>query len=150
VNPDGNQITKRGSGETDEIHGGFALAVFSRSRVVTAVRDAQDHLKLISWHVATDGSVKTLHDKSGNEEIAEIATATYDSYPPDEQRLATVVRMKSGRATSGLPTAGRLKITSWRVGFGRSRPGEQLSTWGQFTELGTAEGARCGRSPQPP
>ena len=142
VNPDGNQITKRGSGETEEIHSGFALAVFSRSRVVTAVRDAQDHLKLISWHVATDGSVKTLHDKSGNEEIAEIATATYDSYPPDEQRLATIVRMKAGRVTSGLPTAGKLKITSWRVGFGRSRPGEQLSTWGQFTELGSAEGGQ--------
>ena len=142
VNPDGNQITKRGSGETDEIHSGFALAVFSRGRVVTAVRDVQDHLKLISWYVSPDGSVKPLHEKSGNEEIAEVATATYDSYPPDEQRLATVVRMKPARITSGQPTAGKLKITSWRVGFGRFRPGAQLSAWGQFTELGSADGGQ--------
>jgi hypothetical protein len=141
VNSDGNQITRKESSETDEIHSGFAIAVFSRSRVVTAVRDTNDHLKLVSWHVSPDGSVKRLHDASGEDEVADIALATYDSYPPDEQRLASVVRTKSGKTRDGKPKAGKLKITSWRVGFGRAERGEPFSgSWGQFTKLGSADG----------
>lgn len=119
VTAEGNQITKRGSGETGEIHGEFAVATFSTYRVVTAVRDANDNLKLISWHIYPNGTLQRLESIPAAEKVDQIAIATYDSYPPNSLNLATAVTMKS---TSG---SGDLKIIAWT-----------LDTAGRFTRLG--------------
>lgn len=120
VDKDGN-ITRRGSGETGEIQGEFAVATFSTYRVVTAVHDSSGRLKLVSWHVSPNGSVQRLKDALA-EEVGHIALATYDPYPPSNGALATVV-------TTAGKSAGKLEVIAWGI-----------DASGGFQRLGSIEG----------
>jgi hypothetical protein len=105
VREDGT-IVRRGSRKTGETQDAdFALATFSSDRVVTAVHDAVGRMKLISWHVDDEGTVTRLDDAIG-EKVDEIALATYDSFPPDTGRLATIATAASD---------GALKVRAWSV-----------------------------------
>jgi hypothetical protein len=111
VREDGS-IVRRGSAETALTqNAGFALATFNSDRVVSAVHDAVGRMKLTSWRVDDEGELTRLHDAIGEkdaiaEKVDEIALATYDSFPPDTGRLATVTTSTSD---------GALTVRAWSV-----------------------------------
>ena len=120
VGADG-EIERLASAETGKIRGEFALATFlsdPRQRIVTAVGDAANRLKLVSWEVGPFGLLKRLND-AGAGEVGQISLATYDSYPPDTGRLATAVTTASAK----------LKVIAW-----------SMDKDGRFQRLGSAEG----------
>src|SRR6266542_4300421 len=112
------EILRRASRKTEMVEGEFAVATFKNNLVITAFRNAQDKLKLISWRVGGDGSLEPLNGAVG-EDAVQIALATYDAFPPDTGRLASVVTGSDGK----------LKITSWSV-----------DDSGTFKPLGDVEG----------
>jgi hypothetical protein len=118
---DAGQITRRGSGETGEIHGEFALATFSTYLAVTVVRDSADRLKLVSWKIDGAGSVQRLNDIVGDPVGQQISVAPFDPYPSSNGALATAVTTPFGN----------LQITGW-----------QIDTAGAFKRLGDVQGTR--------
>ena len=115
-------LTRRGSGETGEIHGEFALTSAFGLTFVTACRDSDDRLTLISWSRAADGSITRLETTRG-EVVREIALATYDSYPPAVFPIVTAVTTLGRRGATN-----DLKLIAWRI-----------DTGGSFTRLGEVD-----------
>ena len=90
VREDGS-IVRRGSRDTREAikDAPLALATFRHDYVVTAAHDLAGFLRLKSWRVKDDGTLEQLKTVTG-EATEEIALATYESFPLDSGRLATV------------------------------------------------------------
>jgi hypothetical protein len=79
----------------------IALATFSETEIITAVRTGSDNLKLIGWHIGFEGGEVTRAADSGNQagKVSEIALTIIG------RQAVTAVRTASGN----------LKLISWDV-----------------------------------
>jgi hypothetical protein len=98
VSPDGNKIVRlQGSAEAGPVTQVAALHT-GLGNVLTAVRDSDGNLKLITWKVHADGAIERLHDFTAGP-VLSIAAARWD-------RLHVVTAVR---------TLTEMKVIAWRV-----------------------------------
>lgn len=105
-------LTRRGTASAGRISA-VAIVALSTNFVVTAVRDADGFLRLISWEVASDGSLSR-RDTVEGEQAGLISMSRLGT-----SRFATAIRDENGK----------LRLTAW-----------DMSSDGTFRRLGTIGG----------
>lgn len=110
---DGSSISRRGSAEAGKVKG---VTVTPRGGddqlMLTAVRDEEDRLRLISWIVSDNGSVIARRGTATAGPVGEIAIAG------GRERLHATVACRDSE--------GALRLTSWRL----SPDGRSIDRWG--------------------